>query len=262
MPPDHPRSRGEYSVSRVHKNLLKGSSPLSRGIHAAMVEAVLDSGIIPALAGNTVFCWEWLLSWRDHPRSRGEYAGVGASGSLLRGSSPLSRGIRLRAGRLGGALGIIPALAGNTCPSGWPRSRQWDHPRSRGEYPWPMTLILRDSGSSPLSRGILRLQGCQFSEERIIPALAGNTLQHRPRHRAPGDHPRSRGEYPHSPPSCPSRTGSSPLSRGIPATSPASPGRSRIIPALAGNTRVAVLGLGRGGDHPRSRGEYGRCRPV
>ena len=218
MPPDHPRSRGEYSVSRVHKNLLKGSSPLSRGIHAAMVEAVLDSGIIPALAGNTVFCWEWLLSWRDHPRSRGEYAGVGASGSLLRGSSPLSRGIRLRAGRLGGALGIIPALAGNTCPSGWPRSRQWDHPRSRGEYPWPMTLILRDSGSSPLSRGIPTAVDVNYCYNRIIPALAGNT----PPRVTDGvrwwDHPRSRGEYRHQ--------------------SPENSSPTRIIPALAGNTRA------------------------
>ena len=72
----------------------------------------------------------------------------------------------------------------------------------------------------------------------------------------PWDHPRSRGEY-----SAPSaqlgyRPGSSPLSRGIPTDQPDLSSRSRIIPALAGNTAALDLPGPDRQDHPRSRGEY------
>ena len=90
----------------------------------------------------------------------------------------------------------------------------------------------------------------------IIPALAGNTCCGSAGRCSRGDHPRSRGEYqPHR--TAPSLiSGSSPLSRGIPAM-----GRSllftlRIIPALAGNTTGGLARSVRKQDHPRSRGEY------
>ena len=90
----------------------------------------------------------------------------------------------------------------------------------------------------------------------IIPALAGNTRASTYRqHHAP-DHPRSRGEYP----ACllpPTPTlGSSPLSRGILRGSVGNTEPPRIIPALAGNTRVRWPKPPNGSDHPRSRGEY------
>ena len=50
--------------------------------------------------------------------------------------------------------------------------------------------------------------------------------------------------------------GSSPLSRGIPLTADLVRAGSRIIPALAGNTMVAVVMTEVLRDHPRSRGEY------
>ena len=53
------------------------------------------------------------------------------------------------------------------------------------------------------------------------------------------DHPRSRGEYKLE--HCPEchQTGSSPLSRGIPADAGYVSEDGRIIPALAGNTSAA-----------------------
>ena len=54
------------------------------------------------------------------------------------------------------------------------------------------------------------------------------------------------------------RPGSSPLSRGIPITSPVTPTTFRIIPALAGNTLRKEPDNRRIRDHPRSRGEYPR----
>ena len=50
---DHPRSRGEYSMMSVRMVVVFGSSPLSRGILAQAVWRGLQTGIIPALAGNT-----------------------------------------------------------------------------------------------------------------------------------------------------------------------------------------------------------------
>ena len=51
-------------------------------------------------------------------------------------------------------------------------------------------------------------------------------------------------------------SGSSPLSRGIPGLASRPDASRRIIPALAGNTRVYPPRCGNCRDHPRSRGEY------
>ena len=72
--------------------------------------------------------------------------------------------------------------------------------------------------------------------DRIIPALAGNTADRVGRPRCAGDHPRSRGEYEERVREAMRHYGSSPLSRGIHGE-----GGSQL-----GGVR----------DHPRSRGEY------
>ena len=72
--------------------------------------------------------------------------------------------------------------------------------------------------------------------ERIIPALAGNTIVDTYMFREIGDHPRSRGEYYIPDEASAFNNGSSPLSRGILARRPGTLVRVRIIPALAGNT--------------------------
>ena len=51
---DHPRSRGEYLASSVTVWCTNGSSPLSRGIHSLINVIGTITGIIPALAGNTM----------------------------------------------------------------------------------------------------------------------------------------------------------------------------------------------------------------
>ena len=111
---DHPRSRGEYVVSRSLSVASIGSSPLSRGILLLPVYAERGYGIIPALAGNTMVGAFDKAGLKDHPRSRGEYT-VSLSATARRlGSSPLSRGILVHVGRAVHPCGIIPALAGNT----------------------------------------------------------------------------------------------------------------------------------------------------
>ena len=175
---DHPRSRGEYCGSPDPEDRQAGSSPLSRGILGDSLGQPRTRRIIPALAGNT---WDRVYGFepaKDHPRSRGEYA-RSTSSQLnrpdVRGSSPLSRGIRNQPRCLQDRSRIIPALAGNTSGRVLPVLAPRDHPRSRGEY---MCLSLRlrfASGSSPLSRGIPAREDSVKGFVGIIPALAGNT---------------------------------------------------------------------------------------
>ena len=151
---------------------------------------------------------------------------------------------------------IIPALAGNTCPTRGHQANSGDHPRSRGEYGTPLVWRQVASGSSPLSRGIPLNFNTYGQEDRIIPALAGNTRIERGLFCITTDHPRSRGEY------CGlsllgyQKDGSSPLSRGIQQARNSYSGVLRIIPALAGNTTSMPTPMMTSTDHPRSRGEY------
>ena len=152
---DHPRSRGEYPTGNPGNRSPVGSSPLSRGILVPRWRLALRRGIIPALAGNTACLAAGARASADHPRSRGEYSNWFISRLKLRGSSPLSRGILRVLGVRFVQMGIIPALAGNTRPPRIMPRPMRDHPRSRGEYRVETTTSHADTGSSPLSRGIL-----------------------------------------------------------------------------------------------------------
>ena len=77
--------------------------------------------------------------------------------------------------------------------------------------------------------------------DRIIPALAGNTITQDSGFQLVQDHPRSRGEYPYDRGILAALRGSSPLSRGIHPGRPKGSDGGRIIPALAGNTFFRYL---------------------
>ena len=131
-----------------------------------------------------------------------------------------------------------------------------DHPRSRGVYEERPPMAARQSGSSPLARG---LQGGVVDVDvrpGIIPARAGFTPWPWPAASPAADHPRSRGVYAVALARSIACGGSSPLARGLLTRArPVLPGR-RIIPARAGFTVGAVRRRGRREDHPRSRGVY------
>ena len=236
-PKDHPRSRGEYCRANHRFRSGFGSSPLSRGILAAVVADGLGGRIIPALAGNTQRCAVRPSSRGDHPRSRGEYAGRRSAAHSPKGSSPLSRGIPRTSRVHILRRGIIPALAGNTQHQTGLHPTLPDHPRSRGEYDAAARLQAEGAGSSPLSRGIRSSAQSLILTAGIIPALAGNTPRWRRHRPARSDHPRSRGEYALALDDYRRVSGSSPLSRGILFETNREDMYPRIIPALAGNTR-------------------------
>ena len=111
-----------------------GSSPLARGLLAAVAARDLDARIIPARAGFTRVRAARQARGRDHPRSRGVYV----SGTLLRmgaiGSSPLARGLPQMETDLTNDYRIIPARAGFTEIESGGQDSGRDHPRSRGVY--------------------------------------------------------------------------------------------------------------------------------
>ena len=111
---DHPRSRGVYAPRVRLSSALRGSSPLARGLRGQK-RVQLDKGrIIPARAGFTPSNSASSLSTRDHPRSRGVYAGTSTLAPAVTGSSPLARGLPSKAAADKLASRIIPARAGFT----------------------------------------------------------------------------------------------------------------------------------------------------
>ena len=223
---DHPRSRGVYRSRGGAGAAADGSSPLARGLRAAGRDPADPQGIIPARAGFTPLARAGLPVQRDHPRSRGVYAGEGHPYHAHCGSSPLARGLRVAAQPLPPGVGIIPARAGFTgslpARSGGGR----DHPRSRGVYIEDDEEFFDLVGSSPLARGLRSSRGVQDLAGGIIPARAGFTSVSSSQAR---------------------RTlGSSPLARGL-LLPPSADGPARgIIPARAGFTwsrhRIGWLG--------------------
>ena len=110
------------------------------------------------------------------------------------GSSPLTRGTRKQRHRRVSRLRFIPAYAGNSAPqAGWAKCAAV-HPRLRGELEWDMYTALVLAGSSPLTRGTLFVGLFSISQNRFIPAYAGNSVLCGARLHYRPVHPRLRGE--------------------------------------------------------------------
>ena len=88
----HPRSRGEHlGLVGVQRDPC-GSSPLARGTWAYDLAEKIHERLIPARAGNIIFCVTCIMWKTAHPRSRGEHPKSSAPASCCAGSSPLARG--------------------------------------------------------------------------------------------------------------------------------------------------------------------------
>ena len=116
-------------------------------------------------------------------------------------------------------------------------------------------MVAPVAGSSPLTRG--KPVGVKPADLqwRLIPAHAGKTARVSilPSHESA--HPRSRGENRGFPAPARGSVGSSPLTRGKPATKPRRPSSRRLIPAHAGKTDDSTARNPGFQAHPRSRGE-------
>ena len=152
--------------------------------------------------------------------------------------------------------GIIPAHAGNT-PMFLKTARDMrDHPRACGEHDTPLHTPLNVIGSSPRMRGTPAQHRALLDESRIIPAHAGNTSRGSCAWYPRRDHPRACGEHVVERRSRRGFKGSSPRMRGTLRELAVYRHGARIIPAHAGNTWRARIGLPPNGDHPRACGEH------
>ena len=111
-------------------------------------------------------------------------------------------------------------------------------------------------GSSPHTRGALRIGGVLGDVRGIIPAYAGSTEKQRTTQARGADHPRIRGEHRRRRPHPDVDRGSSPHTRGAHPVERKRLRCIRIIPAYAGSTWSASASMTPPSDHPRIRGEH------
>ena len=255
---DHPRIRGEHKAASVVPDSILGSSPHTRGAPGGDGRSVLSGGIIPAYAGSTRRRWTKCSIRRDHPRIRGEHPLTFICASHRDGSSPHTRGARLRLVTHPGRRIIIPAYAGSTVHPGRWSPAPADHPRIRGEHGDRRRVSLGRQVSSPHTRGAPPGRPQTRPGLGIIPAYAGSTTPWRSMPEASRDHPRIRGEHdtlekyarsvpgssPHtrgarrSTRSLRRSSGSFPHTRGAQWLSAVGVKPDGIIPAYAGSTRL------------------------
>ena len=192
--------------------------------------------IIPACAGSTWTLPRVTVAFGDHPRMRGEHAGLSHLANTLAGSSPHARGaLRRQQIQLDGR-GIIPACAGSTSRMYPVHTRLSDHPRMRGEHTACEFTSTNTAGSSPHARGALTNLSERLAPCRIIPACAGSTGTMGGREPHVQDHPRMRGEHTGAIERTVYAVGSSPHARGARDVQLFGGVLARIIPACAGST--------------------------
>ena len=171
------------------------------------------------------------------------------------------RGKRQVGGVGGLVLRLIPAHAGKTRAI-FRRPRCTEaHPRSCGENAKPDPHRLVEPGSSPLMRGKLTRGTASCVTRGLIPAHAGKTVSLALVPAWCWAHPRSCGENNWEAGLSCLLTGSSPLMRGKPPTSPPTCATCGLIPAHAGKTRRPQSQFMAIRAHPRSCGEneVGAC---
>ena len=212
--------------------------------------------IIPAYAGSTRIPYARRPRTRDHPRIRGEHSDAAVASLAGKGSSPHTRGARIKLGGERVDAGIIPAYAGSTCHPRGICKGAWDHPRIRGEHGKLGAPLILQPGSSPHTRGAPHgwLGAC--APTGIIPAYAGSTGRPLRSGQPLRDHPRIRGEHIANVSSGPDFQGSSPHTRGAPDADEVHPRCDGIIPAYAGSTGRPPRSVTTPRDHPRIRGEH------
>ena len=93
-----------------------------------------------------------------------------------------------------------------------------DHPRIRGEHNIAAEVYYTVEGSSPHTRGALLVGVADSELLGIIPAYAGSTIKSRQIPFTDRDHPRIRGEHGATAINSISQPGSSPHTRGAPAS--------------------------------------------
>ena len=197
---------------------------------------------------------------RDHPRTRGEKTQRINLPSTHRGSPPHARGKDGVVHHIVGRKGITPARAGKSFlrPPEW--TRNWDHPRTRGEKDLWRLVSPRLRGSPPHARGKAATATCTCWPCGITPARAGKSYRTGRGGMGNRDHPRTRGEKSVMGAPQDGQKGSPPHARGKDRRYQFSGGLERITPARAGKRTWSTWKPWPWRDHPRTRGEKRKHR--
>ena len=225
-----------------HKGLLEpiaviaGSSPRGRGTLLSVLPRSSRLRFIPAWAGNTATSSIFPNPSSVHPRVGGEHVRLPLLPILVSGSSPRGRGTHLLHLSYLVLRRFIPAWAGNTMPPHFPRRYASVHPRVGGEHHFAKEMTALLFGSSPRGRGTLIRRVPVRTQQRFIPAWAGNTQYKRSTDYLHAVHPRVGGEHEGGESVDLQDDGSSPRGRGTHWISVVLWIVLWFIPAWAGNT--------------------------
>ena len=149
----YPRARGG-TIHTVGKRFsITGLSPRTRGNLAALYDARIHPGPIPAHAGEPGVSSVAVVWCGAYPRARGGTARPLRIRRHSRGLSPRTRGNRTRPLTPWDRTGPIPAHAGEPGRIGRHRARLGAYPRARGgtHQDWEDTTVR--NGLSPRTRG-------------------------------------------------------------------------------------------------------------
>ena len=251
----HPHSRGENCKGIDRAGRDNGSSPLTRGKHYPHPKTRSDRRLIPTHAGKTCLPVRRRRGPEAHPHSRGENAKDVAIPALQDGSSPLTRGKLVLVPGPAREVRLIPTHAGKTITRRSRPRRSPAHPHSRGENLTGNAQSIRESGSSPLTRGKRLYERRGRYSAGLIPTHAGKTRRPRGTTRGRRAHPHSRGENATNEDPASAYSGSSPLTRGKRRSSPTLPQGTGLIPTHAGKTPETSRQPSWVAAHPHSRGE-------
>ncbi len=267
--------RGAAPSALSAASAVEGRSPRARGSRFKLGLCRLRAGSIPACAGQPANAY-WLgLLTRVDPRVRGAAAVSVAPTPKVPGRSPRARGSPHHHAAAAADPGSIPACAGQPLarPSAAPST--WVDPRVRGAASRRPRPRHTRAGRSPRARGSLDLGVGVVTEQRSIPACAGQPRQlllvggnYRvdPRVRGAatgrcsrwsaggGRSPRARGSLQElDPPGEGHR--SIPACAGQPSATPLPRSGARVDPRVRGAAAKVVLTRGRcSGRSPRARG--------
>ena len=174
----------------------------------------------------------------------------------LNGSSPRTRGTSINSRRRRLYRRFIPAHAGNITDRSHKETHITVHPRARGEHCKIGKNVLKDSGSSPRTRGTYHMGPIYSTSPRFIPAHAGNIEKTFTFPERKSVHPRARGEHMYLLIAGALVGGSSPRTRGTSAIFVRQYIGIRFIPAHAGNMLDLKTTKTKTTVHPRARGEH------
>ena len=193
-PRAHPRVCGENGGTVQFVQSSEGSSARVRGKHASPGSQSPGPRLIPACAGKTKMVADLNTRLGAHPRVCGENTGDVTGELSGTGSSPRVRGKLHSQCVFIERSGLIPACAGKTATRSPPPPSPTAHPRVCGENRDRKRLYQGRAGSSPRVRGKHHLGRALGTEDRLIPACAGKTLQTSEILSMPRAHPRVCGE--------------------------------------------------------------------